>query len=341
MESKIEPNSFFIVLSNKCNLGCKHCYDLKLNQDMSPDILDLATKHVIKKINSTDNNEYLINYVGGEIGLYNQELILDSIHRIKENCSNKKLRFAYQSNFVYILSEQHLSVLKEIDEVGTSYDFKIRFSDFKQYLQWIDNLKTIQSLNKPIRVTTVLTKQVTEELSPQSLLELMVALNIHYLEVNVCYSKIGEKGVNSIVRPLNEKVREYYFELFKLYSKLRKVYDIFIPNIDCLIDSYYGKNYWEHGRHCSLDNETITPSGNVAGCILTRHKPMFNLKTGKVFAAKEDIYNDELQLEEICKTCKYLKYCKGGCQMGVFDETGCPVPYKILEYVSLTETNYV
>lgn len=337
---QVEPTTFFIVLTNKCNLHCKHCYDFKTGLDMTSEMLDLTINYIINKINtSTINTEFSINFVGGEIGFYNQSKILEVIDTIKEQCKKKKVSFGYQSNFVYKLTDEHLNILKEIDEVGTSYDYKIRFSKPEDYIQWIDNLKILQSLNKPIRLTTVLTKQTVQELNPDILLDFVVALNIHCLEINVCYPKIGEQAISNNIQVTNETIRDWYYSLFRSYIKLKKVYGLSILNLDCVIDSFNNEYYWEHGRQCSLDNETISPNGNVSTCLLTQYKPLFNLKTNQMFNKKEDVYKQELNLNKECTVCKYLKYCKGGCQCALFDKTGCPVPYKIYDYLNLVKNN--
>lgn len=332
----MDTNSFFIVLTNNCNLNCKHCYDLKSKLNMSENVLNLSIDYIINKINNSNENEYLINYVGGEIGLYNQDLILASVNKLKTALKDKNITFAYQSNLVYDLNTKHIDVIKEMDEIGTSYDFKIRFNDFNQYIQWINNIKCIQNLNKKIRITSVLTKQLTEELNPQIFLELMLSLGTDYVELNPCYGSINNGNiVNNVVKPINKTVRDWQFELFKLYLKVKKYSNIKLIDFENLIDAYNGNNYQQYARHCSLDNETISPNGNVSTCITTRNKPMFNLVTKQKYKTKQEIYEEEKILNKACKNCKYLKYCKGACQTSVFDETGCPVPYKIIDYLEL------
>ena len=50
-----------------------------------------------------------------------------------------------------------------------------------------------------------------------------------------------------------------------------------------------------------------------------------------------EIYKEEKEYNDLCKSCKYLKYCNGNCHIFPFDETGCLTPYKIYDYLQEKE----
>ena len=43
-------------------------------------------------------------------------------------------------------------------------------------------------------------------------------------------------------------------------------------------------------------------------------------------------------VRESCKSCKYFEICRSGCPWMYFDDTGCSVPYKIIDYLKMKET---
>lgn len=328
-----KASNFFIVLTNTCNLKCKHCYDFKSNLNMTDSLLNKVEDYIIDSINNNqDENEFCINYVGGEITLYNQTRLITSIKKIKENCKNKVIRFLSQSNLSTDLSDTSIEFFKLLDEIGTSYDPLIRFTTYNQKIKWIENIRKIQSLNVPIRLTITLTKQCIETLNPEILLDFMLALNIKILEFNRYFPTLSDTIFTNVL-PKNDKVRDWTYSLFIQYLKIKKVCDFSCVNLDCLIDSFEGNYNWEHGRTCTLDNETFSPNGDVSTCMLMQKKPIYNLLRNEKLNDKEDILKEEQNIPDLCKQCKYLKYCKGDCQRCIFDETGCTTAYKIYDYL--------
>lgn len=328
-------NTFFINLTNKCNLNCKHCYDLKLNREMSKNVLDKSIEYICQKIKDSNENDYTINFVGGEIGLYNQQWISDAIDYIKNFCQ-KLLRIIYQTNLCYTLTDTHLEVLKKVDEIGTSYDYQIRFNNYSQKFQWMDNIKLLQSLNKHIRVSFTITKNLIENVSPEILYDMILGMNIYDIEFTRLLPTVSGKDISQL-NPLNKDVRKWLYEAFILYEKIRKYKPLNVINFECLRDSFYGNYNWEHGRHCCLDNEVITPNGNVGTCLLEQSKPFYNIITDEYICNKQCIYNAEQELEDECNKCKYLNMCKGDCHLYHCDETGCSTPYEIYDYLKIKQ----
>lgn len=328
------PTTFFIELTNKCNLCCKHCYAYKNDLTMSKQTLNLVNDYIAKQIKATNEHEYVINYVGGEIGLLDQKEILKSILFFKETCKNKQLRFIYQSNLVYTFTDEHLSILNLVDEVGTSYDFEIRFKNIKEKMLWLKNIRYIQKISKALRLTITTTRQMLS-IQPEILLDYIIALNIHTLEINCMLPSLENKTLDNTL-PKTNIVRDWLYKLFIIYEKVKKEYDLEIPNFECLRDSFKGIYHWEHSRTCRQDNLTIGPNGNVSTCLLTQNEPIYNLITKQKLNSKENICNKENTLNDQCKKCKYLNKCKGGCHLYCFDEYGCSVPYKIYDYLEVT-----
>ena len=327
--------SYNIVLTYKCNLNCKHCFNVKTNEVMSEDLLDKANKFVCDHINSHTIPEFEVQYIGGEIGIVDQNLIKSSVEYIKNHTPWKKVRFLYQSNLAYELTDSHIEVLKLMDIIGTSYDYNIRFTTAKQRSLWFKNIKYLQSLGKNIQLVVTETKPLIKNVTPTMLLDFVMALDIHTLILNGC--AINNES-NKLMAPKGEEAREWNYKLFLLYEKLKKSYDIRINEIENTIDSYYGKKEFIHSRCCSLNNLTIQPNGDITTCIILSDRIIGNLLTNEAKYTLDEVWNMEKQVDPRCLECKYFCYCNGCCQTFPIDETGCIVPYKIYEHLKAKES---
>lgn len=334
------PSTFFIILTNQCNLNCMHCYANKDGKVMTPEVLQLANDYVVNNINDTNEEEYVVGYTGGEIGLYNQDEILKSVQYIKDKCKGKNIRFSYQTNLIYNLTTKHIKVLNQMNEIGTSYDLFIRYKDMNEYNLWVHNLKALQEAYNDVtlRVSTVVTKYVTE-LPPESLIRFYKDNNIHTVELLNVMKSLNDRDT-SYLMPSNEQLRDWFYETFKLYEKVRRTYDLTIVDFEYVrqsFNSFFVNNY---SRECCQKNRCITPDGKVGTCMLTQNNPIYDLVEMKELEPLETLCNNEAVKPNICKDCEYFKYCRGGCQFYNFDETGCTTPYKIYNYLQLEQELY-
>ena len=327
--------NYNIVLTYKCNLNCQHCYNTKTNESMPIDLLHKANEFICRHINSHTIEVFEVQYIGGEIGIYDQELIKSSIEYIKENTKGKTVTFLYQTNLAYDLTNSHKEVLNVVDTIGTSYDYTVRLNDIEKRVLWFMNLKYLNSIGKNIELVITKTRPLIKNITPTMLLDFLIGMDIHRVVLNSC---MITNGINKLLAPKGEEVREWTYQLFLLYEKLKEFYNLRINEIENTIDSYYGNKEFIHSRFCSLDNLTIQPNGDITTCIINSDKVVDNLLNGKRDYTLEDVFNMEQVLHENCIKCKYLRYCNGGCHNHPIDETGCVIPYKIYEYLKAKET---
>ena len=318
-----------IILTHKCNLRCQHCYDVKNNQEMSQEVLDEANEYVCNYIKENSGKEFHIQYIGGEVGFYSQEALLNSLKYIKEKCSGERLQFMSQSNLVYDLTPIHKQVINELDCYGTSYDYELRITNPEYKVKFFNNLKYIHSLGKQVSVIFTLTNPFIKHLTPQLFWDFIIGSDIHYIGLN---GYVATNELAKLLLPKAEDVREWCYQVFLLYEKIRKYYPVEIEEFERNRDSFYGKQEYIHSRTCTLDNITIHPNGDVATCIFKYDKPIYNIVSKKQLMDINEIYKEEQEYNELCKSCKYLKYCNGNCHIFPFDETGCLTPYKIYDY---------
>ena len=335
----IKPSTFFINVTNRCNLTCKHCYALKDDIEMTPEVLHIANDYVVEQINTTNEEDYVVNYTGGEVGVYDQNAIIDSVNYIKDCCKHKNIKFIYQSNFVYKITPLHFETMKLMDEIASSYDIgTCRFKSSREKKLWLDNIHYLRKLfsNKDFRLSIVVNTEMTK-VPPQVLLDLIMSLDVHVLEVNSMQSDIMSGTTTAYLHmlPPTNELREWLYQLFREYETVRKHYDLIIPDFECLRNSFEGKNFWVYSRECCLRNRTISADGKLSTCLMTQIAPIYDLVAKKELNSLDAWHQSELTLPNICRECKYLRYCKGGCQFYQFDEYGCATPTKIYDYLEL------
>ena len=326
-------NIFFIILTNKCNLNCKHCYAIHNNEKMSEELLQKSSEYIISQINNSNKEEFFINYLGGEAGLYNQDLIINSINEIKKNCK-KNITFNYQSNLVFEITKKHLNVFKSVQSINTSYDYGIRFQNDNQYNLWKNNIKMLQNLNIKISLTIVLTKPLINHFNAESFVNFINSLNIKNVEFNRLFKPLNGEYLNNI-KAKNKDINNWLYNLY-IYVKKNNVNINFI-SFKCIEESFHHLHYNEYCRTCCKDNLSILPNGNVITCMLDYHLPLFNLLSNKKFNDLENVCKNESILNKKCQTCEYLQWCKGNCHHYYHDESDCPTPTKIYDYLNIIE----
>jgi radical SAM protein with 4Fe4S-binding SPASM domain len=310
-------------------MKCKHCFAIHNKTDMSEFILNKGVNYICDKINSTNEKEYFVNFLGGEAGLYNQDLIKESIQDIKYKTLGKVVKFIYQSNLTYTLTNKHIELFKMVDFINTSYDYDIRFINNEQE-KWEQNIYLLQNNGCEIGLTMVLTKTFIEHFLPKTLIDFVKKLNIKIIEFNCLFNTLNGDELKQI-RAKNIDVNEWLYQLYR-YVKKNEI-DIDIKTFKCIEDSFIHNHYNDHCRTCCSENITIQPNGNVITCMLDTNLPIYNLCEDRELNSIESVCKMESNLHKKCYDCEYLKWCKGNCHHYIHDETGCPTPTKIYDYL--------
>lgn len=331
-----EIYTYQIDFTNECPLRCKHCYALKKYSKITDEVLDKAIDYISNKINLGNHKSPDIILSGGEVGLYNPNKVLYTINKIRNNCPNYKPKFIYQTSLIYNLTKEHLDLFNKIDVIGVSYDYKIRYSNYDQEILFFNNLDIVKKYNENILFIMVLHKQLLEDFTPERLMSFLMATGCHTFELErLCIPMTDNKHYKEIL-PKNEDTREFLTKCYFLYKKIQKIYPMTIGTFECLEASFNNRWYYEHSRSCCENYITINPSGNINTCFMEQNNPIGNIMDESFdIDSYNKIISEEKKLNDECKNCKYLKWCKGDCHKHEFDETGCQTPYKIYEYLQL------
>lgn len=333
-------DTYQIDVTNQCPLNCDHCYGLKSKTSMEKETLNKVMQAIIDNINANNDDEPTITISGGEIGLYDPSLIIEAVSKIKQNVSPKRPQIAIQTSLIFNINDAHKQLFQIVDEVSTSYDYKIRFKDLSKEILFWKNLNIAKQLNKNIQIIIALTKDLIKDISPEALFSFILSTGANHVELERLCQPMTNLSTFTKIKPLNKDVNDYMFECYKLYKEVQKYYNLTIDTFDCMEKSVDGEHYYEHGRRCCQQSLTFSPNGNISTCFMEQHRPFANILLHKYNESMRDyVIKEEQKIDSRCNNCKYLKYCLGDCHRMSYDETGCPTPIKIYEYIDNQKNN--
>ena len=331
-------STFQFNLTHKCNLNCPFCYSLQSKEVMNKTTIKNTIEFISHKIQTENSNDLqIVSFSGGEVFLGKYEEIPNIINQLKEENPNTNFKFILQSNLTIpdFTTNNYKNILEVVDEVGTSWDFKLRFKNNKQITQYWANIDYLQQLKKPIEIIVCITKPLLEYYpDPADLLDRFRELRLNHIELERLCRPIEDRPLFQEVKPLNIDVSEWLYKAYQAYKEIQKTQEFHIDTFDCIEDAINGDFHYEHGRNCQESSYTILPNGDVGQCILNVDKPFYNVNTKELNINNYDeIIQREKQVNPICLTCDYYKYCRGDCCAMNWDKSGCPTPKKIFDLI--------
>lgn len=327
-------DTYQIDVTTACPLHCDHCYGLKSKMIMKKDTLNRVVNTIIDNINHNDDDEPCITISGGEMGLYNASWLIEALIKIRNEVLPKKPQIVIQTSLIFEINEYHKQLFKLVDEVSTSYDYKIRFKNLSNEILFWNNFNIVKNINSNIQVIITLTKKLLEEVTPQMLFSLILSMGAKHIEIERLCIPMDKIYTFDEIKPLNKDVNDYMFECYKLYKDIQQYYPLIIDTFNCMENSVNGIFCYEHGRKCCQQSLTFSPNGNISTCFMEQDKPFGNVDTNQYDEIlRQNVINIEKKVNQQCLKCKYYKYCLGDCHKMSFDESGCPTPTKIYEYI--------
>ena len=330
----------YLCPTNRCNLKCKHCYhsivDSKTTisqQRLLNDVYNWLTKF------ADDHKDYdiLIHLHGGEILQYDVKTIKQLIIKLRQY--SNQFKFAITTNLVCKLTDDIIDLFNQIDDkiIQTSWDYKIRFANDKQYQLWQDNVKQLNQ-SFIVQPTICLTKQVISDLKPADIYDLMISLGCNRLN----FERITNTGRAETKQytPSNYDLNVWMVEAFKVYQQYKQQQKLVdLPLFDSIIKSVKGELIGCRARKCSEYVRTINPDGTIATCPNT-----CSIAVDCIDHSTDGQTSKHIQLikkEQIrtnrCLSCQYFIYCNGDCwqlqQSSVDDNTMCHGPLLIYQYL--------
>lgn len=114
----------FVLVTSKCNLECKYCYEgnNKSNEDMTIDVARKTIDFIVNKFNSDKTNKPLtVIFHGGE-PLLNFELIKFMTESIKQKIPSEKVSFDMTTNGTVMSDEISSFIKANIKNISVSID---------------------------------------------------------------------------------------------------------------------------------------------------------------------------------------------------------------------------
>ena len=315
--------TLYLKVTDKCQLNCKHCY----NRDQSTYgemYLDRFVDFVVKIVLSYVPKTTQVVFHGGEPMLYDHEVLgqsalLSAIEFLKIH----GFSVAMTTNLTYKLTPQRLEILKSLDQLSVSWDYKIRFNE-KEEVLFLKNLNKIKDLEPMVIVS--LTKLLIDEVTPHAFLWKMKSFGIKTFNIERLTDNPDVRANN--LMPTNKEVREW---LYGLYKENRDTFGFNIPLFEELHNAVHGELFGCRARKCTDNVMTINPDGTIGTCPNISKDIIQDSWGDWQIVNWSKLKKQEQTLEPDCLGCKWLDICHGDCFQLKHDTTGCVGLIEIME----------
>ncbi len=321
----MDKNRFLALhfeLTNKCNLRCKHCYNIEYLNNQKKDLTTEQVKKIIDKSIEIGCND--IGFSGGE------PFMRDDIFEILEYSKRYPIHILTNGLLLNKKNIQRLNNIKDlIIEFRISLDGLethklLRNIDYKKVLE---NVKNLLNNEYVVTINTMITNYNLDELL--NMYELFKKIKIDRWRLDFIFN-----SGNALINEFNYKDHK---KLFKILKKLIELYikerPDFILDINKLFRSSFLNGFEQvyytlESKPCEYQGSlTVRPNGDISFC------PSMNIVYGNILNDSfNDILNNKkwiefsnikvMDLDVKCQNCKYIKYCGGGCRADGYYDTG-------------------
>lgn len=324
-----DERSIDIYLTNRCQLTCPYCFVKNEKVDMTDETKEKVIDFCVTQIKADSKARWKITLTGGEVGLLNPKDVLTFVQKLKAKLADFDVQYGLVTNLCYLLTGLHFALFSELTFIGLSYDGSIRLNNPRKRKLWFDNVRLLRTLNYDCSLLFILTKDVIAN-DPRFILDFCLGLNIYNIEFWALYG-------DSKYKPTNKDSNEWLYQLFLEYERLRADVPVKITTFECQRSAFYGQGYYEYGRHCMKDYMDIQVDGTVGGCSIA-HKTVYGHIDSGVDRAQKILWiAKEHEVDYRCIKCKHYNYCLGHCFKLKWDDTDCPTPHKIFDYLKMKD----
>jgi radical SAM protein with 4Fe4S-binding SPASM domain len=338
--------TIFVKTTGTCNLNCDHCFTNGKSGDKThfdPVQTGQWVKEFIAKY-SPDTHHHLELH-GGEPFLVPVRVLTQFAAQFRDY---DNVSMCANSNLTFKLTPEILSFIDEYlgQQVGTSWDYWIRWSNQKQFDLWKSNLAVLKARGVRICLKVSVSRPLVAS-TADWFLDQMDALGVD----EVALERItvgGNSVVNMDVFPDNEEQDNWYLALYKRYKERNPSYDI--KTLD-LIEQKLKLGMVKvdtNCRNCEQNVVTINSNGTLGGCpnVATEHRHATIQEPVKVFLESDGRVNEivkELDFSESCVRCDVFDLCGGDCHRLPWQEGRCGGLKNTLRHLSgrSTQSNLI
>lgn len=321
----MEKNRFLALhfeMTNKCNLRCKHCYNIDYLNSCNDDLTTEQVKKIIDKSIGLGCSD--IGFSGGEP--FMRKDILELLEY------SKKYPIHILTNGL-LLDKEMIKKLNSIEDLVIEFRISLdglekhkilRNVDYKKVL---NNVKALLDNDYVVTINTMITNYNLDEL--MTMYELFKDIGIDRWRIDFIFNS-GNAVLNELRYENKRKLLNAVKKLIKKYIKERPDFILDINKVfrSSFLDGYEQIYYDLNSKPCEYQGSlTVRPNGNISFC------PSLNKTYGNILKDSiEDIVNSDgwrefsnikvKDLDKKCLECKYMKYCGGGCRADGFYETG-------------------
>lgn len=320
----MEKNRFLALhfeMTNKCNLRCKHCYNIDYLNSNCEDLTTDQIKRIIDK--SIELGCQDIGFSGGEPFMRSDiiELLEYSREYPIHVLTNGLL---LDSNMIKKLNGiDNLIIEFRISLDGLETHKMLRNIDYKKVLE---NIKGLLKNEYVVTINTMITNFNLDELL--DMYDLFKEIGIDRWRLDFIFNS-GNAALNELYYKDKDKLFKTIKRLIKTYIKERPDFIMDINKVfrSSFLDGYSQIYYTLESNPCEYQGSlTVRPNGNVSFC------PSLEKTYGNILKDNiDDIVNSEgwkefsnikvKDLDKKCLDCKYVKYCGGGCRADGYYET--------------------
>ncbi len=261
-------------------------------------------------------------FQGGEPTLAGIDFFTRFVEKVNEIKQDQKITYTIQTNGCY-RDEKWADFFKQNDFlVGVSLDgYQENHNYYRRdkqgkntFSQIMKNIRRLEEKQVPYNILTVLTSRLARE--PEKLYRFYQKHNFQYIQLILCLDGFDRHNPAALTPP---GLYEHFFsDFFTLWAN--------DPNIRhiSLFDNLYLLVHRQRPYQCGIPGQcapqlVVEADGSVYPCdfyVLDEYRCGYIQKDGipELFTNMKPFLNEQKPLKDICRHCRYVRICQGGCK---------------------------
>ena len=305
-------------VTNKCNLRCKHCYNIKYLEGAAQDLTTEEAKIVIDKAIKLGCED--IGFSGGEP--FARHDIIELIEYVK----------GYPIHILtngLLITEEQLAAIAAMRNI--ILEFRISLDGLESHcslrgVAYTEVLKKIMMVLNRDFVVTINTMATDDSISElDKMYSLFKEIGIDRWRIDFIFNSGNAKSFDKQIKDLS-KIKD----LILRYVSERPSFELDINKMfrSAFLRAAKPVTYNLSSKPCGYQGSlTIRPNGDVSFC------PSMEIVHGNILRDDIDVIVNSRSwqmianisvgnLHEKCRGCRYLRFCGGGCRADSLYESG-------------------
>ena len=316
--------SFWIHMTNNCNLACKYCYIHQTTENLKPEVIEQFPQ-LVKDLRCKGYKKIRFKFAGGE-----PLLRFDQLKEMYTNISKVAIQQKLKTEFFVISNgtimnykiidffKQNINItlVISLDGLGKTHDKNRIFKDGSGSFNTVyKNLQKLASAGVKPQLNITVTESNVEDL-PQ-----LYSL-IHDLGLNFNISLARENNCTFTQDQFNEEVLKKDNDFILKYQQSINLYKKYLHK-DISVLSIFSDRAQLNSPHfypCGIERNyaVVDTHGNIHKCQMlisdnTATNSIFNKDWVENIKKPSHRTNIPINKKVPCKDCLWKYYCSGGC----------------------------